>query len=97
MESHSILTLLPVTKFVLAQAPKVLTIEPCRGSLLINFYSTLFVCKFILNTVFCSIIGGGTGFIGSALTYLLKSKGYEVTIISRMPGPQRITWVSLIK
>lgn len=50
-----------------------------------------------MNKVFCSFIGGGTGFIGSALTFLLKSKGYEVTIISRMPGPQRITWVSLIK
>uniref|UniRef100_A0A1B6H8T3 NAD-dependent epimerase/dehydratase domain-containing protein n=1 Tax=Homalodisca liturata TaxID=320908 RepID=A0A1B6H8T3_9HEMI len=41
------------------------------------------------------LLGGGTGFIGSAFTYLLKSKGYEVTIISRMPGPQRLTWFDL--
>lgn len=37
--------------------------------------------------------GGGTGFIGSAFQYLLKKRGYDVTIISRMPGPQRLTWV----
>jgi len=41
------------------------------------------------------LLGGGTGFIGSAFTYLLKSKGYEVTIISRMPGPQRVTWFDI--
>ncbi|XP_054287284.1 epimerase family protein SDR39U1-like [Macrosteles quadrilineatus] len=41
------------------------------------------------------LLGGGTGFIGSAFTYLLKSKGYEVTIISRVPGPQRLTWFDI--
>ncbi|XP_022207961.2 epimerase family protein SDR39U1 [Nilaparvata lugens] len=41
------------------------------------------------------LLGGGTGFIGSAFSYLLKSKGYEVTIISRMPGPQRMTWFDI--
>lgn len=31
--------------------------------------------------------GGGTGFIGTALTQLLKARGHEVTLISRKPGP----------
>lgn len=39
--------------------------------------------------------GGGTGFIGSHLTNLLKKSGYNVTIISRMPGLNRITWHEL--
>lgn len=42
-------------------------------------------------------LGGGTGFIGTAFQYLLKSKGYKVTVISRMPGPQRRSWVSFVK
>lgn len=40
-------------------------------------------------------LGGGTGFIGTHLCTLLKSKGYGVTVISRMPGPQRMTWNDL--
>lgn len=43
----------------------------------------------------CFILGGGTGFIGSALCNLLKNKGYGVTTISRMPGPQRMSWSDL--
>lgn len=42
------------------------------------------------------ITGGGTGFVGSALKHLLKNKGYDVTVISRMPGPRRVTWVNEI-
>lgn len=38
------------------------------------------------------LIGGGSGFIGSALTAKLRARGDQVTIISRTPGPQRITW-----
>ncbi|XP_066579066.1 epimerase family protein SDR39U1 [Amia ocellicauda] len=41
------------------------------------------------------VIGGGTGFVGRALTQLLRSKGHEVTVISRQPGPGRITWDDL--
>jgi len=41
------------------------------------------------------LIGGGTGFIGSSLSKLLTSKGYDVTIISRMPGLKRMTWHEL--
>lgn len=41
------------------------------------------------------LLGGGTGFIGSAFNYLLKNKGYNVTVISRMPGPQRLTWFDI--
>ncbi|XP_063236057.1 epimerase family protein SDR39U1 [Bacillus rossius redtenbacheri] len=46
----------------------------------------------IINTV---LIGGGSGFIGSALTNLLRAKGYDVIVVSRMPGPQRISWNDL--
>ncbi|XP_062849780.1 epimerase family protein SDR39U1 [Trichomycterus rosablanca] len=38
------------------------------------------------------LIGGGSGFVGRELIRLLKSKGHEVTVISRTPGPGRITW-----
>ncbi|MEM9785066.1 MAG: NAD-dependent epimerase/dehydratase family protein [Pseudomonadota bacterium] len=41
------------------------------------------------------IIGGGSGFIGSALTQALRARGDQVTILSRSPGDQRITWDSL--
>ncbi|XP_069489870.1 epimerase family protein SDR39U1 isoform X3 [Ambystoma mexicanum] len=39
--------------------------------------------------------GGGTGFLGRALTRLLKSRGHEVTVVSRQPGEGRITWADL--
>ncbi|XP_032035198.1 epimerase family protein SDR39U1 isoform X1 [Hylobates moloch] len=39
------------------------------------------------------LVGGGTGFIGTALTQLLNARGHEVTLVSRQPGPGRITWV----
>ncbi|KAG5841688.1 hypothetical protein ANANG_G00169360 [Anguilla anguilla] len=41
------------------------------------------------------IIGGGSGFVGRELTRLLRKKGHEVTIVSRQPGPDRITWDDL--
>ncbi|XP_017150221.1 epimerase family protein SDR39U1 [Drosophila miranda] len=44
-----------------------------------------------------TLIGGGTGFIGKNLSKLLSLKGYDVTVISRMPGPKRITWHELEK
>ncbi|XP_060150666.1 epimerase family protein SDR39U1 isoform X2 [Globicephala melas] len=40
-------------------------------------------------------LGGGTGFIGTALTQLLKARGHEVTLVSRKPGAGRITWDEL--
>lgn len=40
-------------------------------------------------------LGGGTGFIGTHLSNLLKNSGYNVVTISRMPGLQRITWHEL--
>lgn len=43
------------------------------------------------------LIGGGTGFIGTAFSNLLRNKGYGVTVISRMPGPQRMSWTDLDK
>jgi uncharacterized protein (TIGR01777 family) len=42
------------------------------------------------------IIGGGSGFIGSALTASLRSRGDRVTLISRTPGTGRITWDDLV-
>ncbi|XP_077413387.1 epimerase family protein SDR39U1 isoform X1 [Vanacampus margaritifer] len=41
------------------------------------------------------VIGGGSGFVGRELTRLLRDKGHEVTVISRHPGPSRITWGEL--
>ncbi|KAH8253806.1 hypothetical protein KR032_007039, partial [Drosophila birchii] len=41
--------------------------------------------------------GGGTGFIGRNLAKNLSQKGYDVTVISRMPGPKRISWHELEK
>ncbi|KAK7945000.1 hypothetical protein WMY93_000728 [Mugilogobius chulae] len=41
------------------------------------------------------LIGGGSGFVGRELTRLLKNKGHEVTVISRQPGPGKITWTEL--
>ncbi len=41
------------------------------------------------------VIGGGSGFIGSALSKALAARGDRVTLISRTPGPGRITWDDL--
>ncbi|KAM6918432.1 epimerase family protein SDR39U1 [Xenentodon cancila] len=41
------------------------------------------------------LIGGGSGFVGRELTQLLRDKGHEVTVISRQPGPGKITWGEL--
>ncbi|CRK91661.1 CLUMA_CG005311, isoform A [Clunio marinus] len=41
------------------------------------------------------LIGGGTGFIGTRLSNLLLGSGYRVTIVSRMPGLNHITWTDL--
>ena len=38
------------------------------------------------------LIGGGSGFIGSALTERFRARGDQVTWISRQAGPDRITW-----
>lgn len=41
--------------------------------------------------------GGGSGFIGTRLTNALSKKGYDVTIISRLPGLKRISWLDIEK
>lgn len=41
--------------------------------------------------------GGGTGFVGTRLAKHLAGQGYEVTVVSRMPGLKRITWHQLKK
>jgi len=38
------------------------------------------------------LIGGGSGFIGSELTQALRARGDKVTLISRTPGVDRLTW-----
>ncbi|KYO36120.1 epimerase family protein SDR39U1 [Alligator mississippiensis] len=41
------------------------------------------------------VVGGGTGFVGTALTQLLRSRGHEVTHVSRYAGKDRISWDEL--
>lgn len=41
------------------------------------------------------LLGGGTGFIGSRLCNILKNKDYGITVVSRMPGLQHISWSDL--
>ncbi|MGJ8560630.1 MAG: TIGR01777 family oxidoreductase [Litorimonas sp.] len=41
------------------------------------------------------VIGGGSGFIGRALTDALRARGDRVTWISRTPGDERISWDAL--
>lgn len=43
------------------------------------------------------IVIGGSGFIGSALTERLRARGDRVTLISRTPGRDRITWDDLAR
>jgi uncharacterized protein len=43
------------------------------------------------------IIGGGSGFVGGALTEALRARGDRVTWISRRPGPERLTWEALAR
>jgi nucleoside-diphosphate-sugar epimerase len=38
------------------------------------------------------VIGGGTGFVGSALTRKLTQKGYEILHVSRAAKPGHLTW-----
>ncbi|XP_062451716.1 epimerase family protein SDR39U1 [Rhea pennata] len=41
------------------------------------------------------LVGGGTGFVGRALTQLLHIRGHEVTHVSRQAGKDRISWEEL--
>ncbi|XP_053121578.1 epimerase family protein SDR39U1 [Hemicordylus capensis] len=41
------------------------------------------------------LVGGGSGFVGRTLTQLLRSRGHEVTLVSRRPGKDRISWDEL--
>lgn len=41
------------------------------------------------------LVGGGTGFVGSHLIKVLRNKNYGIKIVSRMPGPQNISWNEL--
>lgn len=41
------------------------------------------------------VIGGGSGFIGRALTQALRARGDTVTWVSRASGADRITWEQL--
>lgn len=41
------------------------------------------------------VIGGGSGFIGSAISKALRQIGYEVVIVSRQPGLNAISWNEL--
>jgi len=43
------------------------------------------------------VIGGGSGFIGAALTEALRNRGDRVTWISRQAGEERMTWDRLEK
>ena len=41
------------------------------------------------------LIGGGSGFVGSALTARFRARGDKVTWVSRAPGPDRISWLDV--
>lgn len=41
------------------------------------------------------VIGGGSGFVGRALTSFLRARGDRVTWVSRTPGPDRLTWADI--
>lgn len=41
------------------------------------------------------LIGGGSGFVGSALAKALRARGDEVVLVSRKGGPGRITWTEV--
>ena len=41
------------------------------------------------------LIGGGSGFVGRALTQVLRARGDRVTWVSRTPGEGRLTWDEL--
>eukprot|EP01134_Creolimax_fragrantissima_P005980 CFRG5980T1 len=41
------------------------------------------------------LIGGGTGYVGRILSSALQRSGAQVTLLSRSPGPGRITWDSV--
>lgn len=41
------------------------------------------------------VLGGGTGFIGRHLGKKLMAAGYDVTNVSRMPGPHNMSWIDL--
>jgi len=43
------------------------------------------------------VLGGGSGFIGTALSNTLRLHGYDVVIVSRIPGPFCMTWGDLEK
>lgn len=40
------------------------------------------------------IVGGGSGFIGRAITRVLTGNGWDVWNISRSRGDNNITWVT---
>jgi uncharacterized protein (TIGR01777 family) len=43
------------------------------------------------------VIGGGTGFIGRSLVAALRDIGSQVYVVSRMPGPQTLSWGDVAK
>lgn len=55
------------------------------------------MCSTLRFYAFAFPLGGGTGFVGTRLAKHLAGQGYEVTVVSRMPGLQRITWHQLEK
>ena len=66
------------------------------GRVVVGKYSM--VCAFVmfLGCNCCRFfLGGGTGFIGTALCNLLMRNGYDVVIVSRVPGPFCMTWNEL--
>lgn len=54
---------------------------------------TLLTASKTLHNVF--ITGGGTGFIGKHLGAVLRGNSYNVTVISRMPATNNISWTTL--
>jgi uncharacterized protein (TIGR01777 family) len=58
----------------------------------LNAVNNIFNCPFCIKVNKKILIAGGSGLIGTALSEEAIRQGWDVTILSRTPGPGRIVW-----